>query len=151
MRPYHCLLVLSLAALTGCRAEHTFPELHPLDGTISRDGEPMRGGGLIFLRDAGDPTGMIVNANVNPDGTFVGESSLTSVRGAVIRPGVPVGRFRAIYHPLSDGSVTDLDTKIEGVVEFVAGPNRLDIVLKGVAPKGTGQARDDANPPAATP
>ena len=150
MRPYHCLLILSVAALAGCRAEHAFPELHPLDGTISRDGEPM-GGGLIFIRDAGDPTGMIVNANVNVDGTFVGESSLTSVRGAVIRPGVPVGRFRVIYHPLSDGSVTDLDTKIEGIVEFVAGPNRLDIVLKGAAPKGAGQARDDANPPAATP
>jgi len=30
----------------------------------------------------------------------------------------------------------------------VAGPNRLDIVLKGAAPKGAGEARDDANPPA---
>ena len=146
MRPHHCLVILSLAALTGCRAELAFPDLHPLDGTISRDGEPMKGGGLIFLRDAGDPTGLIVNANVNPDGTFAGESSLTSVRGAVIRPGVPVGRFRAIYHPLGDGSVTGLDTKIEGVFEFVGGPNRLDIVMKGVAPKGAGQVRDDANP-----
>jgi len=47
--------------------------------------------------------------------------------------------------------VTDLDTKIEGIFEFVAGPNRLDIVLKGTVPKGAGQPRDDANPPAGTP
>ncbi len=146
MRPYRLLLIFGLAAFAGCRAEHSFPELHPLDGTISRDGEPMKGGGIIFLRDAGDPTGMIVNANVNADGTFAGESSLTSVRGAVIRPGVPAGRYRAIYHPLSDGSVTGLDTKIEGTFEFVAGPNRLDIVLKGATPRGAGTPRDDANP-----
>lgn len=151
MRYCYCLCAFTLAALAGCKPELSFPELHPLNGTISRDGQPMKGGGIIFLRDAGDPTGMIVNANVNADGTFFGESSLTSVRGADIRPGVPVGRFRAIYHPLSDGSVTDLDTKIEGIFEFAAGPNRIDIVLKGVAPKGAGEARDDAHPLAGKP
>jgi len=147
-RPVGAPALLALLALAGCRAEIAFPDLHPLEGRVTRDGRPVKGGGIIFLRDAGDPTGMVVNASVNDDGTFVGESSLPTGRGAVIRPGVPAGRYRAIYHPLSDGSVTGLDTKVEGVFEFVAGPNRLDIVLKGAAPKGAGEARDDANPPA---
>lgn len=143
----HLVCGLVFTCLAGCRAEISFPELHPLEGTISRAGRPMRGGGIIFLRDAGDPTGMIVNASVNEDGTFTGESSLNTHRGAVIRPGVPVGRFKAIYHPLSDGSVTGLESTIEEVFEFRVGPNRIDIVLVGANPKGVGEPRDDANPP----
>ena len=149
LRPLLC--AVGFVTLAGCKVELPFPELHPLDGTITRDGQPAGRGGIIFIREGGNPTGIIVNASVNEDGTFTGTSSLSTGAGAVIKPGVPVGRFKAIYHPLTDGSVTGLETTIDKVFEFRAGPNRIEIVLKGAVPKGSGAPRDDANPPANPP
>lgn len=144
--------MLFLAALalmpTGCKQELPFPELHPLQGTISRDGTPMKGGGIIFIPESANPTGLIVNASVENDGTFTGTSSLSTGTGAVLKPGVPTGRFKAVFHPLSDGSVTGLETNIDEVFEFKPGMNTIRIELKVKQPIGAGVPRDDANVPA---
>jgi len=136
-----------LIGLCGCKRELPFPDLHPLEGKILRDGKPVKGGGIIFIRESSDPTGLIVNASVNDDGTFTGSSSLSTGNGAVIKPGVPIGRFKAVFHPLSDGSVTGLESTIDEVFEFKPGMNAIAIEIKTLQPKGAGEPRDDANPP----
>jgi hypothetical protein len=137
------LLWLALAATftvpCGCGADSR-PHLHPLTGTVvSRGGERVTSGGLIFVLESGERTRLIVNAAVQPDGTFTARTERMDDRGTTILPGAPAGTYRAIYHPPSDGSKTDLAVDL---------PERVTVEAGGVAVSLTlpDQAKADANP-----
>lgn len=139
MRPA-ILLVAALAV--GCGGE-SIPELHPLSGVVTRDGKPVSEGGLIFLPDPHNGSGLVVNASVGTDGTFTGTTSRTSGKGTEVLPGVPAGKYRVVYHPKSDGQKTGLESEIQERVSVEPGSNRLTIVLPETVPQGTGADRDD--------
>ncbi len=148
--PTRLALTAPLAALTvalaGCPApQASFPDLHPLTGTVTRDGKPVSGGGLLFMPDSGTWGGMVVNASVNPDGSFAAETSRTTGTGTVSKPGVPPGQYKVVFHPPSDGAQTGLESHIDELVTVVAGPNSAAILLPTAVPKGRGEPRDDAN------
>lgn len=89
-----CLLVgLSLlCVLGGCSGSHEL-ETAPVKGTVTVDGKPLAGGGLVFVPGHGrGATGTIA-----PDGTYV-MSTYDNADGAI------VGRHRVAVFPLTDHS-----------------------------------------------
>lgn len=124
----------------GCSPADSFPELHPLTGTVTRDGKPVAGGGIIFIPDAVNNSSLVVNASVNPDGTFEARTEHTGRAGLTTRPGAPVGRYKAIYHPPGDGSKMGLEIEIEPRVTVEAKANTAPLVLPTKPP-------EEADPP----
>ncbi len=116
--PTRCFFLLPVALVAvwvlpiGCSPRDPFPELHPLTGTVALDGKPVTGGGVIFVLDSGERSALVVNAAVKPDGTFSAQTEYPGDTGTVTRPGVPAGKYKAIYHPAGDGSKTDLAREI---------------------------------------
>src|SRR6516225_9819553 len=128
----------------GCSGEPKFPDLHPLTGMVTREGKPVTKGGIIFVPEPGTGSGFIVNANVRRDGSFTAETSLTSRAGkTTIRPGAPAGRYKAVYHPPSDGSKTGLEVELDTPVVVAAGSPPVAFTLPAAMPAGHGAERDD--------
>ncbi|MDB5313462.1 MAG: hypothetical protein JWO38_7664 [Gemmataceae bacterium] len=134
--------------LIGCSGADAVPDLHPLTGTVSRDGVPVTSGGLLFEPDAGGRPGLVVNAAVRGDGTFAAQVVWAGREGSEVKPGVPAGRYKVIYHPPGDGSRTGLEVELDQWVTVEPRPNEVAIVLPQQLPGGLGMPRDD-NPPAA--
>jgi hypothetical protein len=128
MRPA-ALALFALPLLAGCPAGPAFPDLQPLTGTLTRDGQPVTSGGLLFSPDGSPAGGYIINAAIRPDGTFTAETSKVLGGGTVIQPGVPVGTYIARYHPASDGAVSYLATDCPEKVTVAVGPNRVALTL----------------------
>jgi hypothetical protein len=144
VRFFRLLPVAILTLSGGCSGEPSFPDLHPLTGTVAREGKPVPEGGIIFVPESGTGSGLIVNATVRPDGSFTAETSLTSRAGkTTIRPGAPAGRYKAVYHPPSDGSKTGLEVELNTPVVVAAGTTSVTINLPAVMPAGNGAERDD--------
>jgi hypothetical protein len=144
VRFYRFLPVAFLTLSGGCSGEPSFPELHPLTGTVTREGKLVPEGGIIFVPEPGTGAGLIVNANVRPDGSFTAETSLTTRAGKTsIRPGAPAGRYKAVYHPPSDGSKTGLEVELDTPVVVAAGSPSVAFTLPAAMPAGHGAERDD--------
>jgi hypothetical protein len=137
------LAVCALVAGFGC-GEFTHLDLHELSGTVTREGKPVASGGLIFLPEQPGRMAMTINASVR-DGAFRGMTDRTSASGkSKIEPGVPAGSYRAVYHPASDGSKSNLEMEL-GVVKVVAGGTVVQLKLPEKMPTGVGEPRDDAH------
>jgi hypothetical protein len=133
---------VAVLAACGCSGD-PFPDLHPLSGTVTRDGKPVREGGIIFVPTEGG-SGLIVNANVRPDGTFEAETSGFDRAGkTTIRPGAPAGTYKAVYHPPSDGDRSGLEVGLPDLVVVTAGPTTASFTLPLKMPGGHGAERDD--------
>lgn len=141
------LLVLP-AVLAGCSASGPFPELHELTGTVTRDGQPVVGGGLLFTPDPPSPSGLIVHAAVREDGMFAAETTFPGDRGRVSRPGAPAGHYRVVYQPLTDGLETNLEVKLDQRVEVEPGGKPVSLTVP--AKPAPGARPDRASAPAAT-
>jgi hypothetical protein len=138
------LTVFAIVVSVGCTEDSSFPDLHPLTGTVTREGKPVPEGGIIFVPEPGSGSGLIVNANVRPDGSFTAETSSTSRAGkTTIRPGAPAGRYKAVFHPPSDGSKTGLEIELDTPVVVKAGTTSVNFTLPAVMPAGNGAERDD--------
>ena len=136
------LVVCLLTAGFGC-GEFTHLDLHELSGTVTREGKPVASGGLIFLPEQTGGMAMTINASVR-DGAFRGMTDRTSASGkSKIEPGVPAGSYRAVYHPASNGSKSNLELEL-GKVEVAPGGTVIELKLPEKMPAGVGEPRDDA-------
>lgn len=130
--------------LCGCSDAGPKLDLHPCVGVVTRDGEPVAGGGMMFRPEDAAMTGFTVNASVDLDGTFVGETLQTGRDGrTTARHGVPAGKYRVIYHPLSDGSRMGLETELLEPIQVEVGPNTITIKLPTSVPREKGVPRED--------
>lgn len=146
--PGRLLPLFAVATLVaGCNPSDHIPDLHPLTGTVTRDGQPVTGGGLIFVPESGGWGGVVVDANVNKDGTFAAQTCRVTGTGTVFKPGVKVGRYKVTFHPPSDGSKGGLESEVRAVVVVTATDNAVVLELPSKVPAGVGAERDDANPP----
>jgi len=137
----HATALLILVAMTGC-GEFEKLELHPLSGTVTRKGKPVRDGGIIFLPVDPSDRALTVNASVR-DGTFEAVTDRTSATGrTLIEPGAPRGRYKPVYHPQSDGSKGGLEVELE-TIEVAPGGMVVRLELPEAMPSGTGQPRDE--------
>jgi hypothetical protein len=150
MRELGRLIAMSGALLfIGCSAAAPpLPDRFPLTGEVIYQGRPITGGGLIFVpAEGGSWNGVTVHANINSDGTFVA----TSERIVRNRPedelGAPLGRYKAIYHPLSDGSKAGTQWEFADIIEVTTSGIRVTLTLPTTQLEGGGAVRDDANPP----
>lgn len=149
-RPVVLLSLVALAAV-GCDNAPPPPDLHPLTGTITRDGKPVTAGGLIFVPAGGGSGGVTVDASVKPDGTFEARTSRWNGKETVFRPGVKPGRYKATYHPPGDGQALGLEVELATEVVVEAKANTATFELPTKMPAGNGSPRDDANPPESPP
>lgn len=138
-RLYPALLLL---LAVGCGPTPP-PPLNPLTGTITRGGQPVTEGGLIFIPDSGSWGGVVVNAAVAKDGTFTATTSRTTGTATTIHDGAPVGRYKVVYHPPSDGQKMGLETELPDLITVDAGSNVVNLVLPEKTPVGQGEKRDD--------
>jgi hypothetical protein len=133
--------LLILAAMTGC-GEFDKLQLHRLSGTVKRGEKPVMDGGIIFMPVEPSGRAFTVNASVR-DGTFEAVTDRTSAAGrTLIERGAPVGRYKPVYHPQSDGSKVGLEVELE-TIEVTPGGVVVRLDLPEAMPSGTGQPRDD--------
>lgn len=141
------ILVIPLIFVLSCQPSDEMPDLHPLTGTVTQNGKPVKGGGLIFAPVSGGWGGVVVDANVNKDGTFVAQTSKVTGTKTLFQPGARVGRYKATFHPPSDGAKTGQQVELATVVTVEAKENVVALELPSKLPEGAGEPRDDANPP----
>lgn len=144
---------LALLAWTfiGCDSTPATPELHPVSGRVVRDGQPVQDGGLIFVPE-GFASNLIVNGSVRRDGSFTVNTERTLKDGpAQSSTGAPLGTYKVIYHPASNGATMGLDVEIAERVTVIAGVNEFEVKLPKEMPKGAGIERDDNPEPKPTP
>ena len=130
----------------GCDDAAPMNQLHPLGGTIQRDGQPVKEGGLIFIPD-GSSSSLIVNGAVQANGTFTVRTEKTLSSGKLeIKPGAPAGVYKVVYHPASDGATMGLEVELAERVTVEPGGTEVLLTLPSVMPKGRGEPRDDNLP-----
>lgn len=141
------LFGLLLFGLVGCSETLTKLELYPVSGRVVRNGQPVRGGGLILQPVEITKEVYTINASVGADGKFVAETLRTLRSGkSISEAGAPVGKYKATYHPASDGAKMGLETEVPEVVTIQAQENVLELILPDITPKGRGEQRDDNLP-----
>ncbi|MDY3553553.1 hypothetical protein R5W24_002656 [Gemmata sp. JC717] len=130
--------------LAGCSGAERVPPLHPVTGTLAREGKSVGVGGLLFVPEPATNTPFTVNAPVQPDGTFAAQTLWTARDGkSETRPGAPAGRYRVVYHPPSDGSKSGLEVDLPDVVTVEPNTAALRLALPAELPGGQGMERDD--------
>jgi hypothetical protein len=134
---------LAAAGLAGCGSGEAIPDLHPVTGTITRDGKPVAGGGIILIPDPPNGSGLVVNASVGKDGTFTVQTSRTTAKATEIHPGAPAGTYKVVYHPPSDGQKTGLEVTAADRLTVQPGGGTANVVLPAAVPAGKGEDRDD--------
>lgn len=127
-------------ALAGCGPKP--PELYPVSGTVTQAGTAVTAGGLIFLPDPHDGSGRVVNAAIDPDGTFTARTEVIGAGGVMTaQPGVPAGRYKVVFHPPGDGQKVGTDVELPDRVTVEAKANTLTLTLP---PKPNAESKADA-------
>lgn len=141
------LAVLFGVVLTACGCNPEPLTLPPLSGTLrTADDKPVTAGGLIFIPESGTWGGNVVNASLNPDGTFSATTSRTTDSRTRTIDGAPAGRYKVVYHPPGDGQALGLEVELPDVVTVGPQENVLKLVLPEKKP-----ADKKADPPADKP
>lgn len=126
------VLVITIAALpAGCDGlGGDLPELHPVVGTVVRDGKPVCGG-LLRFHPTGADSGVIVNAAVGSDGTFAAETGRADDPGGRRVAGAPAGSYRVVYLPPAEDQKASRPLDVAGLVTVGPRSNKVTIVLPG--------------------
>jgi hypothetical protein len=120
-------LVACLLAV-GCAADVP-PPLYPVTGVLTQGKKTVAGGGLILIPESGEWGSMVVNASVNPDGTFTVQTSRVTGDRTNLSAGAPAGRYKVAYHPPGDGQKVGGEYHFPDVVTVEPKDNALVLVL----------------------
>jgi hypothetical protein len=135
------LVVCLLAA--GCAADVP-PPLYPVTGVLTQGKKTVAGGGLILIPESGEWGSAVVNANVNPDGTFTVQTSRVTGNQTKMSAGAPAGRYKVAYHPPGDCQKVGGEYHFPDVATVEAKDNALVLTLPDdfpvPPPKGKGGA-----------
>jgi hypothetical protein len=128
-----CLFAVGL--LSGCGGsggkQPDFPDLHPVKGTVTRGGAPVKGGAVQFAPDPARPD-FLINSEVGPDGTFALSTVRTTDKSGERKSGAPAGSYKVTFTPpLGDQTAGGAVNPIELTkpVTVTAGNNDLTIEL----------------------
>ncbi len=140
--PWRGVAFAAVLVLGGCGEVAPVVPRYPLIGSVKRNGQPVRDGGLIFVRKGGG--GPVVNAAVEQDGTFSARSEYRDGVGKLeFRPGAPAGEYTAVYHPPSSGAKDGLEVELTTPVIVSDGGATVALVLPEAMPPGGGIPRDE--------
>jgi hypothetical protein len=94
-----------VAASGGCSSSTaTWPELHPVKGTVKVGGQPATAGYLIFRGEDAAAADYIVGGAVGNDGSFTLSTTHALDKSSSARSGAPAGSYRAMYMPPDAGN-----------------------------------------------
>jgi hypothetical protein len=131
--PRLAALAAALALLAGCSAGAPLPVLHPLAGTVTNHGQPVRGGALRFFADPALPD-LIVSAPVGPDGRFTAATVRGSDHKGERRPGAPAGVYRVMFYPPAADQRIAAPVEVPHTVAVEPRAGEVRIELSGRAP-----------------
>ena len=120
-----------LLALAGCGPPPgaELPPLHPTTGTLTRNGQPVKGGSLRFHATGGTDANTLVTAEVGADGTFTAHT-VSGVGKAVGRAaGAPAGKYQVTYTPLAEAQSVASTVDLPDPVTVEAKANVLQLKL----------------------
>lgn len=127
-------LLAVLALIAGCQKPSNLPAQYPVSGTISLDGKPLPGAGIMFL-PRGDTRGTGAMAMTDPTGKY----TLKTDHGG---PGAPEGEYAVTISKVMnrDGTpyVPNPDVAEAGERETLPGTysDSMKTILKANVPKG---------------
>ena len=99
--------------IAGCDSggnQPAFPDLHPVKGTVTRNGKAVNGGSVRFTPDPDKPE-FSVNAEVGTDGTYTLTMVRTTDKRGERKSGAPSGKYKVTYTPLSGDQTAGGDTR----------------------------------------
>ena len=119
---FHVLVVSVLLPFLGCSKNvDKLAELHPVKGTVTKNGQPVNKGLVSFIPT--DNQEWIVNSEVDANGKF--ELQTISQNGN--KKGAPAGTYRVTYMPPgNDQNVTPVTTSKTYSVE----PKANDLTIE---------------------
>ena len=127
------LLLGALIAIAGCggsdKDQPAFAELNPVTGVVKRDGQPVKGGQIIFTMDP-DKQEFGVNAIVGQDGTYKLTTYRLTDRSGERKTGAPAGTFKVTYVPdIADQTAAGKmePSKLPNPVAVKPGENTLNL------------------------
>jgi hypothetical protein len=93
-------LAAVIVGLCGCGggSQPAFPDLHPVKGVVTRDGQPVKGGTVAFTPDPDRPE-FRINSEVKADGTYTLSTVRTTDKAGERKAGAPAGKYRVQYMP----------------------------------------------------
>lgn len=140
----HGLVISILALAFGCSQSEKPLELRPLKGTIMQNGKALTRGGLIFVPEPALTSNLVVNATAESDGTFVAKTLQSRADGSIaVAEGAPIGKYKVIYHPPSNGSKSGLEIELNQLVTVENEAKPVSLVVPTELPQGNGMPRDD--------
>jgi hypothetical protein len=123
-------ITVLVSCSSGC-LNPAFPALHQVQGAVTLDGEPVKGGSVRFVPSAGDSK-FIFRAPVGLDGSYILTTSRASGPRSEIHPGAPTGQYSVTYTPIMRADGTDQlhPIRLPTVVTVKAGDNDIPIQLR---------------------
>lgn len=134
MYRFTLLAFATFAAAFGCSdrsKQPAFPDLHPVQGVVQRDGKAVSSGVIQFAPIPDQPE-FLVNSEIGSDGRFTLTTVRTTDSKGERKTGAAEGQYKVTYHPpLADQTAGGqlVPIVLSQLVEVNAGPNDLTIVL----------------------
>jgi hypothetical protein len=126
------LFALLAAAACGCGKDGKqpdFPDLHPVKGTVTRGGAPVKGGAVQFYPDPARPD-FLINSEVGADGTYTLSTVRTTDKSGERKPGAPAGTYKVTFTPpLGDQTAGGAVNPIELTKTFTVNAGNNDIPI----------------------
>jgi hypothetical protein len=105
------------------------PALHPTTGTLTRNGQPVKGGSLRFHVTGGADANTIVSAEVGTDGAFTVHTVSGAGKAVGRSAGAPAGKYQVTYTPLADSQSATSTVDLPDPVTVEAKANVLVLKL----------------------
>lgn len=125
-------LIVSLAILSttlvGCggpsRGKQAY-QYQPVKGRVLRNDQPVTQGTIQFSNP--DDSNFVASAPISSDGTF--SLTTTTIFSSSRNNGAPMGKYKVMINPPSDGKGAPQPFIADGVFEVKSGPNDFKIEL----------------------
>lgn len=122
------MLVLSFA-LVGCgaptRGKQAY-QFQPVKGRVLFNDQPITQGTINFTNP--DDSNFVASSPISSDGTF--SLTTTTIFSSSKNPGAPMGKYKVMINPPSDGKRAPQPLMADGIFEVKSGPNEFKIELR---------------------
>lgn len=96
---YHSILFAFCLGCSQPADQPKFPDLQPVQGTVTRGGIAITGGGAIVFSPDPDAGEFLVNSEVGKDGTFSLSTVRTTDKKGERKVGAPAGVYKVTFNP----------------------------------------------------
>jgi hypothetical protein len=126
------IAIALLVGCAGCRdsaAQPSFGELHPVHGTVVKEGKPVTGGVVQFAPIPDKPE-FLINSEVGPDGAFDLSTVRTTDTQGERKPGAVAGQYRVTYSPPAGDQIHGFEPPITLTDPVTVEPKANDLKIE---------------------